>query len=122
MTAHTETHRAMETLRNTSYPTITTHNEKMCELNKISEQGWKKPEDNSRIGTEYSRIITDPNTGKCYCRGKVLGKVMGSILVLTLFKIFNSFRSILLINVKSIILFEKVLLFIVFEHDCITFV
>uniref|UniRef100_A0A8C2ADZ3 Serine/threonine-protein kinase PLK n=1 Tax=Cyprinus carpio TaxID=7962 RepID=A0A8C2ADZ3_CYPCA len=64
----------METLRNTSYPTITTHNEKMCELNKISEQGWKKPEDNSRTGTEYSRIITDPNTGKCYCRGKVLGK------------------------------------------------
>uniref|UniRef100_A0A671PJF8 Serine/threonine-protein kinase PLK n=1 Tax=Sinocyclocheilus anshuiensis TaxID=1608454 RepID=A0A671PJF8_9TELE len=64
----------METLTNTSYPTITTHNEKMCELNKISEQGWKKPEDNSRTGTEYSRIITDPNTGKCYCRGKVLGK------------------------------------------------
>uniref|UniRef100_A0A672LB40 Serine/threonine-protein kinase PLK n=1 Tax=Sinocyclocheilus grahami TaxID=75366 RepID=A0A672LB40_SINGR len=64
----------METLRNTSYPTITTHNDKMCELNKISEQGWKKPEDNSRTGTEYSRIITDPNTGKCYCRGKVLGK------------------------------------------------
>uniref|UniRef100_A0A9R1SN70 Serine/threonine-protein kinase PLK n=2 Tax=Cyprinus carpio TaxID=7962 RepID=A0A9R1SN70_CYPCA len=59
---------------NTSYPTITTHNDKMCELNKISEQGWKKPEDNSRTGTEYSRIITDPNTGKCYCRGKVLGK------------------------------------------------
>uniref|UniRef100_A0A8C1SYI6 Serine/threonine-protein kinase PLK n=1 Tax=Cyprinus carpio TaxID=7962 RepID=A0A8C1SYI6_CYPCA len=64
----------METLMNTSYPTITTHNDKMCELNKISEQGWKKPEDNSRTGTEYSRIITDPNTGKCYCRGKVLGK------------------------------------------------
>uniref|UniRef100_A0A673MQ32 Serine/threonine-protein kinase PLK n=1 Tax=Sinocyclocheilus rhinocerous TaxID=307959 RepID=A0A673MQ32_9TELE len=64
----------METLRNTSYPTITTHNDKMCELNKISEQGWKKPDDNSRTGTEYSRIITDPNTGKCYCRGKVLGK------------------------------------------------
>uniref|UniRef100_A0A671QTR7 Serine/threonine-protein kinase PLK n=1 Tax=Sinocyclocheilus anshuiensis TaxID=1608454 RepID=A0A671QTR7_9TELE len=64
----------METLRNTSYPTITTHNDKMCELNKISEQEWKKPEDNSRTGTEYSRIITDPNTGKCYCRGKVLGK------------------------------------------------
>uniref|UniRef100_A0A672KPF2 Serine/threonine-protein kinase PLK n=1 Tax=Sinocyclocheilus grahami TaxID=75366 RepID=A0A672KPF2_SINGR len=74
VTAHTVTHRAMETLTNTSYPTITTHNEQMCELNKISEQGWKKPEDNSRTGTEYSRIITDPNTGKCYCRGKVLGK------------------------------------------------
>ncbi len=94
----------------------------MCELNKISEQGWKNPEDNSRIGTEYSRIITDPNTGKCYCRGKVLGKVMGLVLILTLFKIFDSFRSILLIDVKSIILFEKVLLFIEFEHDCITFV
>ncbi|XP_059379027.1 serine/threonine-protein kinase PLK2-like [Carassius carassius] len=64
----------METLRNTSYPNITTHSDTMCELNKISEQGWKKPEDNSRTGTEYSRIITDPNTGKCYCRGKVLGK------------------------------------------------
>ncbi|KAA0714251.1 Serine/threonine-protein kinase PLK2 [Triplophysa tibetana] len=64
----------METLRNISYPSKASHNENMCELNKISEQGWKKTEDNSRTGTEYSRIITDPNTGKCYCRGKVLGK------------------------------------------------
>lgn len=87
VTTHRVIHRVMETLRNTSYPTITTHSEKMCELNKISEQGWKKPEDNSRTGTEYSRIITDPNTGKCYCRGKVLGKVMDSILMLILFKI-----------------------------------
>lgn len=70
----------METLRNTSYPSIASHNEKMCELNKISEQGWKKTED-SRTGTEYSRIITDPNTGKCYCRGKVLGKVKGLLLL-----------------------------------------
>jgi len=77
----------METLRNTSYPTITANNENMCELNKISEQGRKKPEDNSRTGTEYSRIITDPNTGKCYCRGKVLGKVMTAIIILVLFKI-----------------------------------
>lgn len=94
----------------------------MCELNKISEQGWKKPEDNSRIGTEYSRIITDPNTGKCYCRGKVLGKVMGLILMLILFQISYLFKSMLLIDVKIVILFEKALLFIVFEHDCITFV
>ncbi len=121
VTAHTVTHRAMETLRNTSYPTITTHNEKMCELNKISEPGWKKPEDNSRIGTEYSRIITDPNTGKCYCRGKVLGKVMGSRLMLILFKIFYLFKGFLLFDVKIISLFEKGLQFIMFVHDCITF-
>lgn len=29
----------------------------------------------SHSGTEISRIIVDPTTGKRYCRGKVLGKV-----------------------------------------------
>lgn len=101
VTAHSNW--VMETLRNTSYPNITAHNENMCELNKISEQGWKKPEDNSRTSTEYSRIITDPNTGKCYCRGKVLGKVMGSIIIVILFKIWYLFKSIVLFYVKNII-------------------
>ncbi|TRY88893.1 hypothetical protein DNTS_021987 [Danionella cerebrum] len=62
----------METQRNTTYPPITTHNERMPELSKISEQGSRKADENTR--TEYSRIVTDPNTGKSYCRGKVLGK------------------------------------------------
>lgn len=46
----------------------------MCEHNKPSEQRRKKEEQSANT-TEFSRIITDPVTGKCYCRGKVLGKV-----------------------------------------------
>ncbi|KAF4072491.1 hypothetical protein AMELA_G00263610 [Ameiurus melas] len=50
-----------------------TNNDRMCELNKPSEQRRKKEEQSANT-TEFSRIITDPVTGKCYCRGKVLGK------------------------------------------------
>ncbi|KAK2841311.1 hypothetical protein Q7C36_012890 [Tachysurus vachellii] len=45
----------------------------MCELNKPIEQRRKKEEQSANT-TEFSRVITDPVTGKCYCRGKVLGK------------------------------------------------
>ncbi|KAG7332635.1 hypothetical protein KOW79_004469 [Hemibagrus wyckioides] len=46
-----------------------TNNDRTCELNKP-----KKKEEQSANTTEFSRVITDPVTGKCYCRGKVLGK------------------------------------------------
>uniref|UniRef100_A0AAY4DKN3 Serine/threonine-protein kinase PLK n=1 Tax=Denticeps clupeoides TaxID=299321 RepID=A0AAY4DKN3_9TELE len=37
------------------------------------EARWRR-EQGPAGGPELSRIITDPATGKCYCRGKVLGK------------------------------------------------
>lgn len=40
-----------------------------CELRR------KRTEDHGHAPAEMSKIITDPATGKCYCRGKVLGKV-----------------------------------------------
>uniref|UniRef100_A0A8B9KY70 Serine/threonine-protein kinase PLK n=1 Tax=Astyanax mexicanus TaxID=7994 RepID=A0A8B9KY70_ASTMX len=43
------------------------------EQNRTGEQRRRK-EEPSPNRTEPSRIITDPATGKCYCRGKVLGK------------------------------------------------
>ncbi|XP_030626175.1 serine/threonine-protein kinase PLK2b [Chanos chanos] len=60
----------MEVLRNVT--SQTPNNNRMCEQNKVSEQRWKKAED--QAPAELSRIITDPVSGKCYCRGKVLGK------------------------------------------------
>ncbi|GAA6106401.1 serine/threonine-protein kinase PLK2b [Tachysurus ichikawai] len=52
---------------------VPTNNDRMCELNKPIEQRRKKEEQSANT-TEFSRVITDPVTGKCYCRGKVLGK------------------------------------------------
>ncbi|XP_007229172.3 serine/threonine-protein kinase PLK2b [Astyanax mexicanus] len=43
------------------------------EQNRTGEQR-RRTEEPSPNRTEPSRIITDPATGKCYCRGKVLGK------------------------------------------------
>ncbi|KAI1900144.1 hypothetical protein AGOR_G00046990 [Albula goreensis] len=63
----------MDILRNiTPQPT----NNKMTEqpLSKSCELRGKKPEEHVQGPTETSRIITDPATGKCFCRGKVLGK------------------------------------------------
>lgn len=51
---------------------------KMCEqpLGKAADLCFnKRQEDLTCTNAELSRIITDPATGKCYCRGKVLGKV-----------------------------------------------
>uniref|UniRef100_A0A8C2HRB1 Serine/threonine-protein kinase PLK n=1 Tax=Cyprinus carpio TaxID=7962 RepID=A0A8C2HRB1_CYPCA len=50
---------------------------KMCEHthHRPTERRRGKSEDNNAHATqEMSRIITDSTTGKCYCRGKVLGK------------------------------------------------
>ncbi|KAG9334741.1 hypothetical protein JZ751_006578 [Albula glossodonta] len=63
----------MDILRNiTPQPT----NNKMTEqpLSKSCELRGKKPEEHVQGPTETSKIITDPATGKCFCRGKVLGK------------------------------------------------
>lgn len=59
----------------------------MSEHNKPSEQRRRK-EDQSANTTEFSRIITDPVTGKCYCRGKVLGKVRVHIARVIVAEIF----------------------------------
>ncbi|XP_029502809.1 serine/threonine-protein kinase PLK2-like [Oncorhynchus nerka] len=52
------------------------HQPTMCEhsVNKPSEIKRKKSEEQIQATQELSRIITDPTKGKCYCRGKVLGK------------------------------------------------
>uniref|UniRef100_A0A671MGV1 Serine/threonine-protein kinase PLK n=1 Tax=Sinocyclocheilus anshuiensis TaxID=1608454 RepID=A0A671MGV1_9TELE len=53
------------------------NNGKMCEHthHRPTERRRGKSEDNNAHATqEMSRIITDSATGKCYCRGKVLGK------------------------------------------------
>ncbi|KAJ8413979.1 hypothetical protein AAFF_G00065770 [Aldrovandia affinis] len=55
----------------------TSNNNKTCEqtLNKSCESQKKKSEEHAQGPTETcSRVITDSATGKCYCRGKVLGK------------------------------------------------
>lgn len=80
---------AMELLRTIAYQpggSSTSASTKMCEqaLSRAcsGESRRKKPEEqqqhhHSHTAAEVSRIITDPTTGKRYCRGKVLGKVNG---------------------------------------------
>ncbi|XP_061784867.1 serine/threonine-protein kinase PLK2b [Nerophis lumbriciformis] len=46
----------------------------MCESTPRSCEPRRKRTDERGAPSEMSRIITDPATGKCYCRGKVLGK------------------------------------------------
>ncbi|KAM9456393.1 serine/threonine-protein kinase PLK2 [Clarias gariepinus] len=65
----------MDILRTIAHQPVA--NNKMCEHahNKAAETRRGKPEDSSAHATqEMSRIISDCTTGKCYCRGKVLGK------------------------------------------------
>lgn len=64
----------MESPRSHSNPQPT-NNDRTCEQTKPSEQRRRRKEEQGANTTEFSRIITDPVTGKCYCRGKVLGKV-----------------------------------------------
>lgn len=47
----------------------------MCEPTQRSCEPRRKRMDERSAPSEMARIITDPVTGKCYCRGKVLGKV-----------------------------------------------
>lgn len=52
-----------------------TNNSSMCESTQRSCEPRRKRTDERSAPSEMARIITDPTTGKCYCRGKVLGKV-----------------------------------------------
>uniref|UniRef100_A0A6Q2XJA5 Serine/threonine-protein kinase PLK n=1 Tax=Esox lucius TaxID=8010 RepID=A0A6Q2XJA5_ESOLU len=65
----------MELLRNIAQQPANSSN-KTCEPNpqRSCEMQRKKTEDHSHAPAEMARIVTDPATGKCYCRGKVLGK------------------------------------------------
>uniref|UniRef100_A0A3P8WMD8 Serine/threonine-protein kinase PLK n=1 Tax=Cynoglossus semilaevis TaxID=244447 RepID=A0A3P8WMD8_CYNSE len=49
-------------------------NSDMCESTQKSCEPRRKRTDECSAPSEMARIITDPATGKCYCRGKVLGK------------------------------------------------
>ncbi|XP_072920575.1 serine/threonine-protein kinase PLK2b [Hemitrygon akajei] len=63
----------MDLLRTITYQ----QNTKMCDqpLGRSTDHCFnKRQEDLTCTSTELSRIITDPATGRCYCRGKVLGK------------------------------------------------
>uniref|UniRef100_A0A8C7Q500 Serine/threonine-protein kinase PLK n=1 Tax=Oncorhynchus mykiss TaxID=8022 RepID=A0A8C7Q500_ONCMY len=64
----------MELLRNISQQP--TNSNRMYEPNQPGscELRRKRTEDHGHAPAEMSKIITDPATGKCYCRGKVLGK------------------------------------------------
>ncbi|XP_061623843.1 serine/threonine-protein kinase PLK2b isoform X1 [Phyllopteryx taeniolatus] len=46
----------------------------MCESTPRSGESRRKKAEERGSPSEMSRIVTDPATGKCYCRGKVLGK------------------------------------------------
>lgn len=65
----------MDILRTIAHQPIS--NNKMCEHthSKPTETRRGKLEDSVHATQEMSRIISDCTTGKCYCRGKVLGKV-----------------------------------------------
>ncbi|XP_062869725.1 serine/threonine-protein kinase PLK2-like [Trichomycterus rosablanca] len=67
----------MDILRTISHPPVhNNNNNKMCDHTqyKASETRHGKVEDSAHPTQEMSRIISDCSTGKCYCRGKVLGK------------------------------------------------
>uniref|UniRef100_A0A3B3ZZ83 Serine/threonine-protein kinase PLK n=1 Tax=Periophthalmus magnuspinnatus TaxID=409849 RepID=A0A3B3ZZ83_9GOBI len=53
---------------------IHNHSTGMCESTQRGGEPRRKRVDERNGPSEMARIITDPETGKCYCRGKVLGK------------------------------------------------
>ncbi|XP_062854573.1 serine/threonine-protein kinase PLK2b [Trichomycterus rosablanca] len=63
----------MESPRSVQH-SVQSSTDRICEQNKAGEQHRRRIDEQSANGTEFSRIITDALTGKCYCRGKVLGK------------------------------------------------
>lgn len=62
-------------VRGQSGPQQTNNSSSMCEPTQRSCEPRRKRMDERSAPSEMARIITDPVTGKCYCRGKVLGKV-----------------------------------------------
>lgn len=65
----------MDILKNTNY-VQTTSKQTVSDQSTVGDMRWKKGQDQGQGPSELSRIITDNATGKCYCRGKVLGKVL----------------------------------------------
>ncbi|XP_063051067.1 serine/threonine-protein kinase PLK2b [Engraulis encrasicolus] len=63
----------MDILKNTNY-VQTTSKQTVSDQSTVGDMRWKKGQDQGQGPSELSRIITDNATGKCYCRGKVLGK------------------------------------------------
>uniref|UniRef100_A0A673BLJ1 polo kinase n=1 Tax=Sphaeramia orbicularis TaxID=375764 RepID=A0A673BLJ1_9TELE len=53
---------------------LQTNTSSMCEPTQRSCEPRRKRMDERSAPSEMARIISDPVTGKCYCRGKVLGK------------------------------------------------
>lgn len=65
-----------------------TNSSSMCESTQRSCEPRRKRMDERSAPSEMARIITDPVTGKCYCRGKVLGKVARAYNMLSTFWIY----------------------------------
>ncbi|XP_062411040.1 serine/threonine-protein kinase PLK2-like [Sardina pilchardus] len=63
----------MEILRTLAHQPVNGKNN-MCERSKAADLRSKKSEHHTHAHQELSRIVTDYKTGRCYCRGKVLGK------------------------------------------------
>lgn len=61
----------------------------MCDPTQRSCEPRRKRADERNAPPEMARIITDPATGKCYCRGKVLGKVVQTEYLLPLLDLNN---------------------------------
>lgn len=78
--------RLMEIQRNSAPQHI--NNSSMCEPTQRSCEPRRKRADERNAPPEMARIITDPATGKCYCRGKVLGKVPQAEYLLQLLDLY----------------------------------
>lgn len=76
----------MEVLRYSAHQDI--NNSSMCDPTQRSCEPRRKRTDERNAPPEMARIITDPATGKCYCRGKVLGKVVQTESLLPLLDLF----------------------------------
>ncbi|KAG5272280.1 hypothetical protein AALO_G00163670 [Alosa alosa] len=63
----------MEILRTLAHQPVNSKNN-MCERSKAADLRSKKSEHHTHAHQELSRIVTDYKTGRCYCRGKLLGK------------------------------------------------
>lgn len=74
---------------------VQTHSSGMCESTQRSSEPRRKRMDERSAPSEMARIITDPATGKCYCRGKVLGKVARAYNMQSVFFVGGDLRSML---------------------------
>lgn len=86
--------RLMEIQRNSAPQHI--NSSSMCEPTQRSCEPRRKRADERNAPPEMARIITDPATGKCYCRGKVLGKVPQAESLLQLLDLYPQTKTPLL--------------------------